>query len=101
MIRTTWDTPDIWLRRTIELPETLKQPAVRVHHDENVQVYLNGVRVAARTGYVTGYVLVPLHEDWKKAVKPGKNILAVHCRQTGGGQYIDVGIVDLIPANDQ
>jgi hypothetical protein len=97
VVGTTWDTPDVWLRRTIELPETLNQPAVRVHHDENVQVYLNGVRIAARTGYVTGYTLAPLHEDWKKAVKPGKNVLAVHCHQTGGGQYIDVGLVELAP----
>ena len=100
VIRTTWDTADIWLRRTIDLPETLNQPAVRVHHDENVQVYLNGVRVANRRGYVTGYTLVPLHEDWKQAVKPRKNVLAVHCHQTGGGQYIDVGLVDLIPAGE-
>lgn len=99
VIRTTWDTPDIWLRRTIELPETLNQPAVRVHHDENVQIYLNGVRVASRRGHVTGYTFVPLHEDWKKAFKPGKNVLAVHCHQTGGGQYIDVGVVDLMPVD--
>ena len=41
--------------------------------------------------------IVGLDAKARAALKPGKNILAVRCKQTQGGQFIDVGIVELVP----
>ena len=63
---------------------------LNLHHDEDVQVFINGTRVTNRRGYLTSYRTVDLK---KSALKIGQNVIAVNCTQTGGGQYIDVGIV--------
>jgi hypothetical protein len=52
--------------------------------------------IASPKGYTTDYSLVPLDQKTLAAAwKEGENVLAVHCHQTGGGQYIDLGIVRL------
>jgi hypothetical protein len=98
VVRTEWKTADIWLRRDITLPEKL--PAnlfLQLHHDEDAAIYLNGVLAAKVTGYTTDYEEVAISDAARAALKPGKNHIAVHCKQTGGGQYIDVGMVELQP----
>ena len=93
-VRTNWKTPEIWLRRTVELPSgNLEGLALSIHHDEDAEVYLNGVQVFAGRGYLTDYMTVPLDDKAIAAAKPGKNVISVHCKQTGGGQYIDVGLL--------
>ncbi|MGC8990893.1 MAG: hypothetical protein ACP5MD_12300, partial [Verrucomicrobiia bacterium] len=95
-VRTRWNTQNIWLRREITLPESpLRLPMFRIHHDEDVEVYVNGVLAAAASGYTTDYEEMPLTPAGKAALRPGRNVIAVHCRQTGGGQYIDLGLVDV------
>jgi len=98
VIRTPWTTPDIWLRRSFDLAPglTVVNPQIYLHHDELAEVYLNGTLVLTVTGYTQDYELNAPAVDLKPLLKPGTNRLAVHCRQTTGGQYIDVGIVDLI-----
>ncbi len=94
VIGTVWNTREIWLRREVEIPaDKLANLQLWLHHDEDVEIYLNGVLAFRVSGYVTGYDAIPLSAAAKSALKPGKNLVAVHCRQTGGGQYIDVGFV--------
>ena len=97
-VRTTWNTPDLWVRREVTVKQALQGLALRIHHDEDATVYINGEQVIELSGYTAEYETVPLDEAAVKAMKPGKNIIAVHCRQTGGGQYLDFGLMELQPA---
>ncbi len=102
VVRTEWDTPDIWLRRTFTLESSAvgsggASPTLQlsVHHDEDVEVYVNGVLAASAAGYTTQYEPLPLNAEARAALKPGENVIAIHCHQTGGGQYIDAGLVQV------
>lgn len=95
IIHTPWHTPEIWLRREFTLPADADPSRVllQVFHDEDATIYLNGVLAAELRGYVTDYFELPLRPSAVATLRPGRNLLAVHCRQTVGGQYIDVGLV--------
>lgn len=93
-VRTEWGTSNIWLRRRIDLPEgEMRNLHFRVYHDEDAEVYLNGTQVAKMRRYNDEYEYFDPILKSIDSIKPGKNVLAVHCHQTVGGQYIDVGIV--------
>ena len=94
-VSTPWGTENIWMRRTESLSEIPKQVGLLVFHDEDAEVFINGKKVASFEGYVTEYKVVPMNTEAAKAVKKGENLLAVHCRQTVGGQAIDVHLVDV------
>jgi hypothetical protein len=96
---TEWRTNNIWLRKTFDVSAVPKNAALLMHHDEDVEVFINGVKVATESSYSTEYKVVPLNAEQASAVKSGKNVMAVHCKQTGGGQYIDVHFVnaDAVP----
>lgn len=94
VIGTTWDTSDIWLRREVTLTENdCRDLQAWLHHDESAEVYVNGVLALRAAGYATSYETLPFIGSGKAAFKPGTNVLAIHCHQTTGGQYIDLGLV--------
>lgn len=94
---TDWNTPDIWLRRTVTLPNiSLTNPQFRVLHDEDVEIYVNGTLAGNESSYSSTYALVPITPAALPLLKPGATVtLAVHCHQTTGGQAVDVGLVNI------
>ena len=97
IVGTRWDTSDIYLRTSFDLPADaeLNNPHFWLAHDEAIEVYLNGVPALERRGFRNPYALYRMRPDAAATLKPGRNVIAVHCNQTNGGQYVDVGVVDV------
>jgi hypothetical protein len=91
--RTRWKTDDIWLRREVTLPDLKgRDAALRIYHDDDADVYINGVPAGSYHGYTTNYEVADVAPAAVAAIKPGKNLIAIHCHQVYGGQYIDAGL---------
>jgi hypothetical protein len=89
-VATQWNTSDVWLRRTITIDKPGEQIlALRIWHDEQSHVYVNGKLATTLEGYTTGYETIEIDAG---VFKPGENVVAIHCHQTSGGQFIDFGI---------
>ncbi len=95
LVRTHWGTNDIWLRTKVTLPRLSPKDKIwlEVHHDEDCEIYINGKLLWREGGFLTKYKLVALSPEQLELFVEGENTIAVHCRQTVGGQFIDVGIL--------
>jgi len=93
-VNTTWSTADIWLRRQFSLTaEDIPEMQLQVFHDEDVEIYLNGVLALQLAGFVTDYGDYEIPPAVRMLLRPGDNVIAVHCHQTTGGQGVDVGLM--------
>jgi hypothetical protein len=96
-IRTNWSTSDIWMRQEFSIGDISKinreKLVLNIYHDDECEVYINGVEAAVISGYTTGYIAAKLNKEATDVLIPnGKNVIAIHCKQHSGGQYIDAGI---------
>ena len=92
--KTQWNSSDIWLRREFEWKgEALNDAALVIFYDEDTEVYVNGERIWERSGFLTGYEMYSVKDVLQRALRKGKNTLAIHTRQTGGGQFIDMALL--------
>jgi Glycosyl hydrolases family 2, TIM barrel domain len=90
-----WSSDNLWLRSTFTLEDTfIKNPYLRVFHDEGVEVYINGELVSKLPYYTFEYVDVALREEARAVFKDGLNTISVHCSNTIQSQYCDVGLYD-------
>lgn len=89
-VGTVWNSADIWLRKSLLLSEIPAEPVLLIHHDEDVEVYINGKLVVSLSGWTQDYESVAIAPQHRDALKVGDNTLAVHCHQNTGGQFIDV-----------
>jgi hypothetical protein len=98
VVGTTWDTADIWLRREFTLTaDDIRDVQLQFHHDDDAEIYFNGVLAVEQGSYISEYIETNITVSAHSTLKPGANFMAVHCHQTGGGQFIDAGLVIPLP----
>lgn len=89
-----WSTQDIWIRKTFNLEShDTDSLQLYVHHDERAEIHINGILAATLDGYTTRYELTAISKKAQQSLRLGENVIAVHCHNTTGGQFIDVGLV--------
>lgn len=97
---TTWSTPIIHLRKKLDLTgfthEQIQAITGRIYHDEDVKVYFNGVLAWQETNYLTAYKNIGFSQEALDALTPdADNVIAIECKNSGGGQYIDFGLTSI------
>ncbi|WP_242916437.1 glutaminase family protein [Pontibacter liquoris] len=96
--KTRWKSEDIWVRRTFSFDQPdFEKLYLKLRHDDNVEVYLNGEQIYTRNGWNNEFEFIPLHQALVNNLKKGKNVLAIHCANTAGGQWLDAGLLTDAP----
>ena len=91
-LRTRWDTDDIWMRTTADIDVDIVEPVIKYKHDEDFELYVNGELLFSKGGWRPSYKMIRLDAEKGKLFKKGKNVIAIHCKNTNGDQFVDVGI---------
>lgn len=94
--RTVWNTSHIWLRRSFDAPFDKDTLVVSMQHDDEAELYINGVLAAKAIGYNAAYEHFDLSLAALKSLKSSGNVLALKCSQDKGGQYIDAGFDSMV-----
>ena len=93
-VRTPWKTPEIWARKTFVLEQKdIKRLMLRIHHDGNTRVFLNGQPVYESEG--RKYATWNLDAKALSLLKEGKNLLAVSSRAGRQSNFLDVSLFDM------
>lgn len=89
-----------WIRRefTLEGYTSLLQHTLRVFHDDDYKVYVNGSLVLSGDGWTTD---TPIEKNISRYLKNGRNVIAAQVQQNNGGAYFDCGIFRTGEAIDQ
>lgn len=78
--KTKWNSDDLYFRRTFDITHvSATKKYLKLNHDDNVIVYLNGKVIYKKNGWVSDYIYLPIEDG---ILKTGKNVLAIHCKNT-------------------
>lgn len=75
--RTEWDQGGLWVRREWEVEEIPKKLVLKIRHEQEARVFLNGRLVYASKEAIPAYSMVDISDKAKNLVQIGDNVVAV------------------------
>lgn len=92
---TAWTEGDLRLRKSFDLASTDFNPALRLTSRGPVTVYLNGKKIHSEQQGV--YRIVNFTPEMKKALRKGRNVLALECKAGGRreSRYVNAELFDM------
>ena len=91
-----WNGSDLWARRhfNLEDPASVSCAELLLYHDDEADVYLNGVKLLSAGGSTSAYEAIVLDKaKFLEAARKGDNVLSVHVHQRFGGQAFDAAFM--------
>ncbi|MFB6456871.1 glutaminase domain-containing protein [Chitinophaga sp. Hz27] len=89
---TLWNSKELYVRRSFDLNQLPEGPLyLKLHHDDNITVAVNGKEIFSRNGWNGRFAYFPIHLD-KGLLKRKGNLLAIHVSNTAGGAYLAAGL---------
>ena len=100
-LRTDWDSTDLWARVEFELTDpSMDEVRLEGRFSGGFEAFVNGIPAAKEINGSGTFAPFELTAGAKAALRPGKNLLAVHAIHTGlsdGLRFIDIGMTALRP----
>ncbi len=93
--KTEWRTPEIWVRRVIDIPADFEDDMpvyLELSNDDGAIFYINGVEIYNTGTFCNKNKVVKFNDKARAALRPGKNILAAECVNTGANGLLDYGL---------
>lgn len=91
--KTSWKSNNLWTRRTFDLADkNFDKLFLKLRHDDDVEVYLNGEKIYDFKGWKHEYKYIAISKSVLAKLKAKDNVLAVHIQNTAGGQWLDAGL---------
>ncbi|MFD2826097.1 glutaminase domain-containing protein [Leeuwenhoekiella polynyae] len=92
--KTIWESDELFYRRSFDLEQIdVEKLYVKLRHDDDVKVYINGIEIYDFKGWQHSFKYIPLNDEALRSLRKKENILAIHIKNTAGGRWLDAGLV--------
>ncbi len=94
LAKTEWNGPEIWTRRTFDMPEDVSDKPLYLNysHDDDMIGYINGIKVVDTGNDAQKNRTAELSDEVKATLRPQGNVIAAWCMDRGGLAFVDYGV---------